>query len=86
MFSLRTVIVLPLKTYPAVSLSTIIKTSFWSFTGGVDIRIREKTSGQAAQTAAQGNGDGDTEEECALSGDAPAAQAHTQSRALGGGL
>lgn len=64
----------------------IINTSFWSVTGGVDIRVREETGGQVAQTAAQGDGDGDTEEECALPGDAPAAQAHTESRALGGGL
>jgi len=54
--------------------------------GGVDIRFREKTGRQAAQAPAEGDRHGDTEEERALSGDAQAAQTHTEGGALGGGL
>lgn len=73
-----------------MKIFVIIELVFFFFsryvTGSVYIRIREKTGGQAAQAQAKGDGYGDTEEERPLSGDAQAAQAHTQSGALGGGL
>lgn len=54
--------------------------------GGVHIRVREETGGQIAQTEAERNGDGDTEEERSLSGDAQTTKAHTQGGAFRGGL